>query len=124
MLYVTLINRTSKTLGGTWDGRSYELAPGKHSFPEAIAVKFKEQNPIKGTLDPYSGDREYLMGIVEYNDPTTPIEQSDAVELLDRSKMDTIAKQAVVIQTLAGRLYQSEKSAPLPTDNAFVSPKV
>lgn len=124
MHYVTLINRTSKPLIGTWDGRRHTIPPGKSSFPEAMAVKFKEQNPKMGSLDPYSLDREYLMGIEEYNDPTDPVEQSDKVELLDRSKMDVVAAKAEVIKTNVGRLYASEKSSPLPAENAFVSPKV
>jgi hypothetical protein len=89
-----------------------------------MAVKFKEQNPIMGSLDPYSLDRDYLCGIEEYNDPLEPVEQSQSVELLDRRRMDSVAKLAEVIQTSVGRLYQSEKTSPLPPDNAFVSPKV
>lgn len=122
MQYVSLINRTSKPLIGTWNGMRHTIAPGKNSFPEAIAVKFKEQNPILGTLDPYSMDRDYLLGIEEYNDPIDPIEQSNAVELLDRKKMDPIAAKAVELKTSVGRLYSTEKSSPLPVENAFVSP--
>lgn len=124
MIYVTLVNRTSKVLEGTWDGRSYKINPGKNSFPETIAVKFKEQNPVMGSLDPYSMDRVYLLGILEYNDPIDPIEQSDKAELLDRSRMDSIAGKAEVIKTNVARLYASEKASGLPADNAFVSPKV
>lgn len=118
--YVNLVNRTSKTLIGTWDGRRYELKPGRHSYPEAMAVKFKEQCPLMGSLDPYSMEREYLIGIEDYSDPITPIEQATAVELLDRSKMDTIARTAEVLATTVGRLYSNEKASTLPPDNAFV----
>lgn len=124
MVYVTLINRTSKPLIGTWNGLRHSINPGKNSFPEAIAVKFKEQNPILGTLDPYSMDRDYLLGIVEHSDPIDPVEQSDAIELLDRKKMDPIAAKAVELKTSVGRLYAGEKASPLPADNAFVSPSV
>ena len=86
-----------------------------------MAVKFKEQSPVMGTLDPYSLDRNYLMGIVEYSDPIDPIEQSNSAELFDRSKMDTIAKTAEVIKTNVGRLYASDKPNPLPSD--FLSQK-
>jgi hypothetical protein len=122
--YVSLVNRSSKVLEGTWDGRSYKLTPGKHSFPEAMAVKFKEQNPIMGSLDPYSLDLDYLIGIEEHGDPLTPIEQSTKAELLDRSKMDSVAALAEVITTSVGRLYANEKSSALPGDNGFVTPKL
>ncbi len=124
MQYVNLVNRTSKNLTGTWDGRSYSLAPGKHSYPEAMAVKFKDQNPIMGSLDPYSQEREYLMGIEEYGDPIEPIEQSTKAELLDRSKMDSIAKTAEVLLTSVARLYPSEKAGAPATGSSFVSPKL
>lgn len=89
MEYLTIVNRSSKTLKGTWDGRHYDIAPGKHSFPVIQAEKFKEQNPVMGTDNPYSAmsTKQYLIGIVEYNDDITPIEQTDAIELWDRSKM-------------------------------------
>lgn len=122
--YLTLFNRTSKNLTGTWDGRSYTLAPGKHSYPEIMANKFREQNPLMGSLDPYSMERQYLIGIEDYGDPITPMEQSTKAEILDRSKMDSIAKMAEVIQTSVARLYPTEKSSPLSQDNSFVSPKM
>lgn len=81
MNVVTLVNRTSKSLKGTWDGRHYDLAPGKHAFPEIQAVKFKEQNPLMGSEDYYSGEKQYLIGIEEHGDPLTPIEQSDSLTL-------------------------------------------
>lgn len=81
MNVVTLVNRTSKSLKGTWDGRHYDIVPGKHSFPEIQAVKFKEQNPLMGSEDYYSGEKQYLIGIEEHGDPLTPIEQSDSLTL-------------------------------------------
>src|SRR5258708_10008063 len=118
--YVTLINRTAKPLNGTWDGRSYSIGPGKNSFPALMALKFKEQNPIFGSQDPFSMDKQYLLGIVEDNDPITPIEQSDKVELLDRSKLTGPAGKAVAVQTSAGGLYAHERQSSLPLDGTFV----
>jgi hypothetical protein len=120
MQYVTLVNRSTKTLSGTWDGREYKIPPGKNSFPSAMAEKFKLQNPIKGTQDPYSLDCQYLLGIVELNDPIDPIEQSDAVELFDRKKMDSVSASATVYKTNAGGLYAHEKQSPLTPDGVFV----
>src|SRR5882672_10432759 len=118
--YVTLINRTSKVLFGTWNGIQHSIAPGKNSFPDTLAQKFKDQNPIKGTEDPFTLEKQYLLGIEENNDPTTPIEQSDKVELLDRSKLTGIAGKAEVVQTSAGGLYAHERQSSLPLDGTFV----
>ena len=87
MEVVTLVNRSSKTLSGTWDGRHYDLKPGQHSFPEVQALKFKEQNPIMGSEDPYTLQKEYLMGIVEHNDDISPVEQTSSIERWNRSKL-------------------------------------
>lgn len=111
MRYVTLINRTSKILEGTWDGKHHNIHPGKNSFPEAMAQKFKEQNPVMGSQDPYSLELQYLCGIEEDGDNTSPIEQSDKIELMDRSKLRN-AIPVVVVQG-DGLFRQSERtSAP------------
>lgn len=95
--HFTIVNRTARILNGTWDGRQYELAPGEHTFPEIQARKFRDQNPIMGSEDPYSLRKKYLIGIKELGDDITPIEQSTSVELLDRSKMEG-APPVVVIK--------------------------
>lgn len=95
--HVTLVNRTSKPLKGVWDGRHYTLAPGQHSFPEIQAMKFKEQNPIMGSEDPYTMQKEYLIGIVEQNDDISPIEQTNSVERWNRSKL-VGAKPVEIVQ--------------------------
>lgn len=83
--FVTLKNRTSKTLSGQYDGKTQTFPPGyEGSWPEIIALKFKEQNPVMGTEDFYSGYKSYLMGIVEHGDDLDPIEQNtQAVEMFD-----------------------------------------
>jgi hypothetical protein len=118
--YVTLINRTNRNLTGTWNGREYKIVPGKNSFPEAMAVKFKDQNPIFGTQDPFSNDKQYLLGIEEANDPIDSVEQSDKIELLDRSKFAGAAAEAVPVRTNAGGLYAHERQSSLPLDGTFV----
>jgi hypothetical protein len=97
MRYVTLVNRTSKILNGTWDGRTHNIHPGKNSFPEFMAYKFKDQNPIMGSQDPYSLELQYLCGVEEDGDDISPIEQTDKVELLDRAKLRN-AIPVVVVQ--------------------------
>lgn len=124
MEYVTLVNRSSKTLIGTWDGRRHELKPGKHSFPEIQAVKFKDQNPVMGSEDPYTLEKLYLLGIEEHGDDCSPIEQSDAIERFDRKKVG-----GPPVEVIAGNgLYRpaTDSSRPLisggPVDSSFEKP--
>ena len=95
--FVTLVNRSSKPLNGTWDGRQHTIEPGQHQFPETQALKFKEQNPIMGSEDPYSLQKEYLIGIVEHNDDISPVEQTNSIERWNRSKLIG-AKPVEVVQ--------------------------
>lgn len=85
--HVTLVNRSSKALTGTWDGKHYQIAPGKHTFPEFMAEKFRDQNPIMGSLDPQTNHIDFLLGIEEQGDDTFPVEQSNAIEKWDRSRL-------------------------------------
>lgn len=113
MQYLTIFNRSSKNLNGTWNGRQYTIAPGKHEYPEAQAIKFKEQNPVMGSEHPYTLDKEYLIAIVDYNEDCSPIEQSGAVERIDRSKVFGSAANVEVIQ--GDGLYAPQRDkAPLP----------
>lgn len=83
MEYVTLVNRTSKTLQGTWDGRQHKVTPGEHMLPKAIAEAVKRQNPLMGSQGLEIWDVIYLCGIKEQGDDISPIEQSDIVELVN-----------------------------------------
>lgn len=87
MQYVKLTNRTSQVLNGVWDGRQYAITPGEHSFPEVQAVKFKEQNPIMGSENPYTMQKEYLIGIEELGDDVSPVEQTNAKERWNRGML-------------------------------------
>lgn len=85
---VTLINRSSKTLTGTWNGRHYLLEPErKYAFPQFMAEKFRDQNPVMGSLDPQTNHVDYLLGIEEEGDDLTPIEQTGAIEKWNRSRL-------------------------------------
>jgi hypothetical protein len=84
--YVTLKNRSTKTLTGQYDGKQHTFPPGyEGTWPEYIALKFKEQNPVMGSEDYFTGYKTYLMAIVEHGDDTDPIEQTQAIERWDRS---------------------------------------
>lgn len=123
MQYVTLVNRTSKILKGTWDGRHYDLAPGKHSFPEVQAMKFRDQNPVMGSEDPATLEKRYLIGIEEHSDDCSPIEQSTSMTLQDLS--DKIKSGELQIVKGNG-LYRPaiDSSSPLsiggPVSSSFV----
>lgn len=120
MEYVVLVNRTSKILQGTWDGRHHDIAPGKHSFPRIQAEKFRVQNPVMGSEDPRTLQCEYLIGIEENNDDCSPIEQTPA---LTRENLAVSGKSYEIVR--GNGLYQPaiDSSAPLPVDGqGFVKP--
>ena len=112
MEYVTLFNRSKKPLQGIWDGKIHNIAPGKNAFPEFQALKFKEQNPVNGSEDPYTLTREYLCGIEEWNDPLTPIEQNDT-PVMNKGTMEKIRKGELVL-VKADHPYNRLFDAPAP----------
>lgn len=112
--YLTLVNRTTKDLNGTWNGRQYKIAPGKHEFPEHQALKFKEQNVVMGSENPYTLEKQYLIGIVEYRDDCTPIEQSNAVERIDRSLLPQSDTEFKIVPG-NGLYAPGRDAAPLPS---------
>lgn len=119
--HVTLVNRSSKPVTGTWDGRHYILAPGKHSFPQYIAVKFRDQNPVMGSLDPQTGHIDSLLGIEEEGDDLFPIEQTGAIEKWDRKRL-TGARPTEVVPGDNGLYSRSSLgTVPLPdaSDTSF-----
>jgi len=127
MRFVTLVNRTNDTLEGVWDGVHHRISPGKHSFPEIQARKFKEQNPVMGSEDPRTGDMIYKLGIEEDRDPTDDLGSfEESVERWDRSKLAG-ARPTEVVRGDNG-LYQMGRtvgSGTLPLNNGregFVNP--
>lgn len=126
MQYVTLVNRTNEVLSGTWDGRHYDIKPGKHQFPEMAALKFRDQNPVMGTEDPRTGRIIYKIGIEEHGDITTPLDAGlyqASIEKWDRTKL-TGAPPTEVVQGDNG-LYQMGRTAgsgTLPAGAGFVDP--
>lgn len=122
MEVVTLFNRTSKPVRGLWDGKPYTLEPGaKSALPIIVADAIKRQNVVMGSEDPYTGEMNYLVAIVEHGDPQTPIEQTRVITRMNRAP---IAKPDEV--TMEGRtgLYSLRDLAPPPavaTGNGNVS---
>jgi len=83
MEFLTVVNRTSKMLKGTWDGRHFDVPPGKSMHPAQVANAIKRQNPIMGSQGHEIWDIQYLVGIEEHGDDISPVEQSDAIELIN-----------------------------------------
>lgn len=118
---VTIVNRSTKTLTGTWNGRHYLLEGKKsYSFPRVIAEKFRNQNPVMGSEDPRTLQTDYLIAITEDGDDTTPIEQSGAVEKWDRKKLPKSAQNVDVVPGSTGLFSARDVQANLPTDSNFV----
>lgn len=83
---VTVVNRSSKPLEGTWDGKHYAIPPGESHFSRIQAIAFRYQNPIMGKgspLEDWNIRSEYLIGIKEDGDPLDPVEQTDAPQRWD-----------------------------------------
>ena len=80
---VTVCNRSSKPLLGTWDGRHYDIPPYPEvtHLPRIAAIATRFQNPINGVgtpMEDWSVKSEYLIGIKELGDDCSPMEQSNA----------------------------------------------
>lgn len=119
--FVTLVNRTSTVLHGVWDGRHYDMNPGQHTFPEIQALKFKEQNPIMGSEDPYTLQKEYLIGIVEHKDDISPVEQTSNIERWNRSRL-VGAKPVEVVRGNGLYAPAVDGKSNLPTDGTGFTP--
>jgi len=112
----TLVNRTSKALSGLWNGKTYVIPPGKSAYPQIMAEKFKQQNPLMGSMNDKTGECRYLIGIEENMDDCTPLEQSDAVELLDR---ETLGPGAQDVKIYKGGIRAEERHTAVNPDLTF-----
>ncbi len=112
---VTVVNRSSKPVDATWDGRPYQIpANGKVALPVIVAEAAKRQNVIMGSEDPYTGTMEYLVGIVEQGDDITPIEQSHSITRMNRKEFagtEQVVKSRGGMYTPADR--KNEPGLPL-----------
>lgn len=83
---ITIINRTSKPLSYRFDGVDEVLEPGEnYGIPAVHAEYAKNQNKRMGT-EKFYNPREvvYLVAVKGTKDDCTPIEQSDALQVIDR----------------------------------------
>lgn len=101
--WVEVGNRTSKLLTVTYDGKQWTLPPYPKTvaMPRIVAEAACRQHPVMGTEDPYSPQLVdllvYVVGNTKFD--ATPIEQSTALERLDRSQL---APDAQVVQVISG----------------------
>lgn len=107
MQIVHVVNRTTVPLDVMDDGVPFVIRPGYkrlasgeivgaapdgsvllEPLPYFAAERAKRQNPIMGTGDPYDG-RSFLslVAVPAWGDEFGHVEQSGAIELLDRSKL-------------------------------------
>ncbi len=117
---VTVVNRTSKPVNGTWDGKPNTIkAHGKAAFPISVAEAFKRQNVVMGSEDPYTGSMEYLVGIEEQGDDLSPIEQTVKITRMNRAPLK---KNEEVVKGENGIYSVRDVAQSLPLDSAFVKP--
>ena len=120
---VTVKNRTSEPLVGTWNGRQYDYPPNAEvHVPRIVAIASRHQNPQKGHGTPFedwSSKAVHLLAILEDNDPTDPIEQSDAPQ-----RWDTYLVNGPNTETIRPRGGYSEvkQSQPREADGGFHKP--
>ena len=126
MNFVTVVNRVVRNLQGTWNGRHYDIPIGKSAHPEIIAAAIKRQNPVMGSEDPRTGRMDYLVGIEEWGDPTTPVNEAmyNPIERWDRTKLVGARPTEVVpgdngLYSLRG----VEGAGTLPLNVDFADPK-
>jgi hypothetical protein len=117
MELVTVVNRSSKPVKGMWDGKVEILAPhAKGAFTTLVAEAFKRQNAVMGSEDPFTGEMQYLVGIVEQGDPITPIEQTAVITRMNRGPMK---KNEEVVKGDNGIYSVRDVAASLPLDSVF-----
>lgn len=132
MQLVKLVNRTSRQLRGTWDGKIHLLAPhAVEALPRAVAEAIRRQNPIMGSEDPYDMTMEYLVGIEEEGDPISELTDLEAFpQEIERWNRKKLAGDAAKAEPIAGRngLYAHERNTAIASDGqasgGFVNPTV
>jgi hypothetical protein len=117
---VTVVNRTSQILKGTWDGRHYDIPLGESVHPLDVAEAFRRQNIKMGSENPRTGEVVYLIGFKDRHD-CSPVEQTtNPVERWDRSKLPTMKQNVDVVPGDNGIYSVRDVATSLPSDTNFV----
>ncbi len=80
--------------------------PAFHVVEYSAAETYIRQHPIMGTSDPTSvdaKDTDYLIGCIEWGDEISHVEQSDALELINRSMLPDDRQNIQVLNIAGGR---------------------
>lgn len=89
-----IVKEMTEVIVGAGPGDTVYMEP----LPYFVAERAKRQNPIMGTLDGLNPNSfESLIAVPDWNDDISPCEQSEAIELLDRSTLGDKAQGAVVL---------------------------
>jgi len=128
MEQLTVVNRISKSVKTTWDGKHYELGPYEEKiFSEDVAKAFKRWNIQMGSLDPRTGKIVTLVGIKELNDPCDRLEMEvlinpatgkPHIEVWDRAKL-TGARPSEIVPGDNGLYQTGSWKSPQNTDLNF-----
>src|SRR5262245_37857137 len=117
--FVTVVNRTSKPLKGIWNGRHFDIAPGKKAYPLIVAQALKRQTPLMGSQGHELFDVTYLIGIEELGDDVSPLEQSDAVELMAPEILHP-GKKMTKVKGVTGLYGRGSVHTPQPNSGGMV----
>jgi hypothetical protein len=127
---VRIVNRTTMPLDVMYDGAPDVIPPGYAEVDDPdrpgekrivgaaddglplgypceyfAAEAYKRQHPLMGSQDPNSvdaRDTEYLLGVAEWGDEVTPLEQSGADELIDRKLLPQHRQNATLVSFASG----------------------
>lgn len=119
---VTVVNRSSKALKGTFNGVPYDLHPGESHHPLERARFFRYQNPVMGRglpADDWGARGEYLIAIKDLGDDCSPIEQTDAVQRWD---VELLNGRNVEVIRPRGATSEIRQPVGYAADGGFVKP--
>lgn len=123
--FVRVVNRTSKPLTVTYNGRQAKVPPYPgHIYMTAVAAeKAVQQNRRLGTEDPYNPrDFESLLGVEGWSRfPCTPVEQSTAVEAANRSLLPADVQHVELRDVATRRVIERQPLHDVDV-HAFVDP--
>ncbi len=87
--------------------------PLAYQVEYAAAEAYIRQHPIMGTSDPTSvdaRDTDYLLGVVAWGQEISHAEQSDVIELIDRSRLGD-DRQNIEVRNVAGKRRDTSPGA-------------
>lgn len=120
---VTVYNRTSKMLHGTWNGRPYDYPPHATTMvPKTVAIASRFQNPVMGRgtpMEDWDSKSEYLLAIIDLGDDATDTEQT-----LEPQRWDTRLVNGPNTEIVRARGGFDIIKSPQPLGSAFVDPHI